>query len=370
MSPKTQKNPPRADEIEVSIFGPGFGECVVVHAGEGRWFVIDSCLDREGGKPSALVYFEEIGVNPSTSVELILATHWHDDHVAGIDQVVEASPNAKFWCSDALRCDEFLALLELKLTRRDIKFSRGADYIGRVVDRIGPDFNFALGGMRLYQQTSMISGVSTPIEVWSLSPSQFENFIAKRNLGALIVDQAGPQARIPDRNPNHTSVASAVLIGNCHILLGADLEETGDVRLGWSAVVSNPGRPQHLQASIFKVPHHGSVTAHHDETWLQLIASKSNAAVTPWRVANSTLPQGTDVERICERATAAYITRNRIFQGARRRSNMVQKLIPRSLRAVPKVPGHVRFRRAIAAQVDAWDVRLFDGADRLENFQP
>jgi len=315
------------------------------------------------------VYFDEIGVDPATSVELILATHWHDDHVAGIDQVVEASRKAKFWCSDALRCEEFLALLELKLTRRDIKFSRSADYMGRVVDLIGPDFNFALGGMRLYQQTSIISGVSTPIEIWSLSPSQYENLIGKRNLGALMVDQIGPQARIPDRNPNHTAVASAVLIGDCHVLLGADLEETGDLRLGWSAVVSNPGRPLHLRASIFKVPHHGSVTAHHDETWVQLIAPVSNAAVTPWMLGNRSLPQRTDVDRICERASAAYITRNRGFQRARRRSNMVQSLIPLSLRAVPKVPGHIRFRRPIAAHVDAWDVRLFDGADRLENFQ-
>jgi glyoxylase-like metal-dependent hydrolase (beta-lactamase superfamily II) len=133
-----QKSPPSADELEVSIFGPGFGECVLIHVGEGAWLIVDSCLDRDAGKPAALAYFDEIGTDPANSVELILATHWHDDHIAGIGQIVEACPQANFWCSDALRCEEFLALLELKLARRDIKFTRGAHFIGRVLDMKGP----------------------------------------------------------------------------------------------------------------------------------------------------------------------------------------------------------------------------------------
>lgn len=112
------KSPPRSDELEVSIFGPGFGECVLIHAGEGAWLVVDSCMNRSARKPAALAYFDEIATDPTKSVELILATHWHDDHVAGIDKIVEACPQARFWCSEALKCEEFLALLELKFTRR------------------------------------------------------------------------------------------------------------------------------------------------------------------------------------------------------------------------------------------------------------
>ena len=37
--------PPRTDELEVSLFGPGVGECVIVHLGAGEWMVVDSCLD-------------------------------------------------------------------------------------------------------------------------------------------------------------------------------------------------------------------------------------------------------------------------------------------------------------------------------------
>lgn len=46
--------PPKADELEVSVFGPGIGECVVVHAGAGEWMIVDSCVDRSSGLPVAL----------------------------------------------------------------------------------------------------------------------------------------------------------------------------------------------------------------------------------------------------------------------------------------------------------------------------
>ena len=39
---------PRRDEVEVTLFGPGYGESVVVHAGVDDWLVVDSCLDADG----------------------------------------------------------------------------------------------------------------------------------------------------------------------------------------------------------------------------------------------------------------------------------------------------------------------------------
>jgi hypothetical protein len=236
-----------------------------------------------------------------------------------------------------------------------------------VVDMIGSKFNFALGGMRLYQRNLVNGSVSLPVEMWALSPSQYENLIAKQNLGALIVSQTRPEARIPDRNPNHGSVASVVMVGNCHILLGADLEEPGDTRLGWSAVRSNPGRPN-LHCSIFKIPHHGSITAHDDTTWQQLVVPAPYAAVTPYSLAGKILPTSDDITRICQRTRSSYITKSRFHLRVRRSSNLVRKLLPVSLQAVTKIPGHILLRRLAGASPHTWHVQLFDGADRLENF--
>jgi hypothetical protein len=365
------RNHPPSDEIEISIFGPGFGECLLAHVGAGRWVIIDSCINRLVQKPAALEYFDAIGADPAASVDLILATHWHDDHVAGIDLVVEACPKAVFWCSDALQTPEFLALLELKLSRKDIKFTRGTAAMSRVVDILGQSksINFALAAMRIYQQNLIIDKKDVPVEMWTLSPSQAENMIAKQNIGALIESTTAPQARIPARNPNHSAVAAALMIGADHLLLGADLEEPGDPELGWSAVVANMNRPQNLKASVFKIPHHGSATAHHDETWTHLIEPKPVSAATPWYVGNNVLPKQSDIDRICSMSARAYISRSQVLTRSKRRQNVVQKLVPPSLRRLPEVPGQIRLRKQIFGPSPNWDVALFDGADELKNFQ-
>jgi len=42
---------PAADEIEVTLFGPGYGEAIAVHLGEGAWLLVDSCIDPESKAP-------------------------------------------------------------------------------------------------------------------------------------------------------------------------------------------------------------------------------------------------------------------------------------------------------------------------------
>ena len=65
---------PAFDQIEVSVIGPGYGECSLIHIGDGKWIIIDSCIDNTSEKPAALAYLEGIGVNPAEAVLLIFAT--------------------------------------------------------------------------------------------------------------------------------------------------------------------------------------------------------------------------------------------------------------------------------------------------------
>src|SRR5260370_27238866 len=67
-------------ELEVSLFGPGVGECVVVHLGLGEWLVVDSCVDPVSRKPVALNYLSELHVDVGKAVKQVVAKHWHDDH--------------------------------------------------------------------------------------------------------------------------------------------------------------------------------------------------------------------------------------------------------------------------------------------------
>ena len=59
---------PRSDEVEITLFGPGYGESVVVHAGGGEWLVVDSCL-RADGEPAALGYRCELNIDPAAAVK-------------------------------------------------------------------------------------------------------------------------------------------------------------------------------------------------------------------------------------------------------------------------------------------------------------
>ena len=66
---------PKAKEIEINIFGPGYGEGSVIHVGSNIWIIIDSCIDTASKEPVTLSYLRSIGVNPEESVRLIIATH-------------------------------------------------------------------------------------------------------------------------------------------------------------------------------------------------------------------------------------------------------------------------------------------------------
>ena len=80
--------PPKPDEIEISLFGRGYGECLILHLGLNKWIIIDSFNDPHSKQPIALDYLDFYGINPSDSVEQLILTHWHDDHIKGASQVL------------------------------------------------------------------------------------------------------------------------------------------------------------------------------------------------------------------------------------------------------------------------------------------
>jgi len=94
---------PKADEIEVTIFGTGYVECIVIHVGSGKWVIIDSCLD-DANKPASLSYLQSLGVSVETNVIAVSASHWHDDHIKGLAKTIilkrvkpQSFPSARLW---------------------------------------------------------------------------------------------------------------------------------------------------------------------------------------------------------------------------------------------------------------------------------
>ena len=99
--------PPDSKHVEVCVFGPNYGECILIHLGADNWIVVDSCTVGST-QPSALAYLESIKVDPAVGIKAIIATHWHDDHTRGLSKLIAAAPAAHLCIANALTQLEFL----------------------------------------------------------------------------------------------------------------------------------------------------------------------------------------------------------------------------------------------------------------------
>ncbi len=125
--------PPAESEIEISVFGPGFGESVVAHLGQKQWLVIDSCLNRDTGNPAALDYLNAIGV-PHENVVLVVASHSDSDHIRGLAAILRHCTGASFVTSAAMSSEEFRTLLGNWRAARVLAIKGGLDEMNEIYE--------------------------------------------------------------------------------------------------------------------------------------------------------------------------------------------------------------------------------------------
>jgi len=367
--------PPSKHEAEISIFGPGIGECIVIHLSQNTWMIVDSCLDRNTRTPIALQYLQSLGVNTATDVKLFVITHWHDDHIEGASGILSSCHNAKFVCSDALRCEEFVQFVRLYSQRGFIENS-GVDEFNRIFEVLKNRRNYArpellepgwaIADRRLLYCTK--NGHPSNVEVYSLSPSDAAITLALREIGQLLIPKVKtPKRRAIAQRPNHVSVALWVIVGDLHILLGSDLENHPDNRIGWQAVVLSANRPRE-RALVIKVPHHGSSNGYCKEMWEEMVSSNPIALLTPFASGVKPLPTETDIARIRAHTSQIYCTASPLGWRSPRRDSTVEKTIKefvRTRRLVYGPMGHIRVRIPIIKGFDEPNIELFNGAQLI-----
>ena len=355
------ETPPGIDEFELTLLGPGYGESIALHMGGGNWIVADSCLDSDG-TPGALRYLENIGLDPARAVKLIVASHWHDDHIRGMARMVEVCSEADFCCASALCREEFLALVGALEGRHFSAAGSGLREIHRVFSRLGE-----AGGRPVHALANRVVFQREDCKVWSLSPGDdvFQRFL--RSVGGLIPSKGKSKTRIPDLSPNEAAVALWIDTRHFALLLGADLEKHG-----WVTIVKSSGRPAG-RASVFKVPHHGSESADEPAVWRKMLESNPVAVLTPWRRGGRVLPSGRDAERILAATSCAYVS-NANAGSPRSGFDHGNKAVARTLResgARFRRPsfraGSLRLRRPLDARTP-WTVELFGDACHLEHY--
>lgn len=350
------QSPPPSDEIEISVFGPGFGESIVAHIGGGEWIVVDSC--RSNGSILPLEYLKQLQVPLDSAVRVVLATHWHNDHIRGLAQIVEQAASAQFYCSQALGSKELSTLTEI-WDETDHKASPAFEFlkIQQTLEAAGRSMDFASAHKTLWNRNGA--------EVIALSPSGDSIHRAYQSIASLVNEVAQTRGRSWAPSPNYNSVALWLRVGSVDVLLGADLEETSPCR-GWSVLLDSPV-PVPGKASAYKISHHGSHTGDHPAVWSQLLLPAPFAICTPFEKGRVRLPTGADVTRTLQYTPAAFITSVPHDYSRRRRTGTVNRTMleaTRSLKDMNHQPGHVRLRRKIDASAP-WNVELFGGARLL-----
>lgn len=351
---------PAANELEVSVFGPGRGECIVVHLGKGRWGVVDSCKNRGSGRPIALEYFDSIGVDVANEVRFVLATHWHDDHIGGLAEIVEAAASAEFHCSMALQADEFLQLVDLYDESSRMSHSGVLEFaaILRSLQRRrvkGQKFvspQWAIANRPVWEESDA--------RVVALSPSDADVSACQRAIASLLPNPGDFRRRVGSPGRNDGSVVLSVRVLNRTVLLGADLESLADPTRGWNAVVAGGFMSD---GTLVKIPHHGSVTSHHDGMWAEMLVDRPKAVITPFRNGRHSLPTEADVTRIGSLVEEAYISS--IASPKRtKRSSAVEKTIDNVVVSIAEIDpplGHVRGRATIGGE-ESWDIDCYGEA--------
>lgn len=325
--------------------------------------IVDSTLNPETREPASLDYLAQLGVSAVESVKLVVVSHWDDDHIGGIGRVVEQCSQAVVACSQALnRKDIFEFVFEQEAAGGAL--GSGLDEL-RTILRICHSRDTRIVWAKANLPLHPTPPGSAP-SVIALSPSEDA---VQRSIEALIEAATAMKSTVPRRyrapeGPNGASVVTLVRRGALAALLGADLENSTNPETGWDAVMSY-AKPD-LQPSLVKVPHHGSVGAHHDGMWAELAADQAMGIVTPWTKGSRSLPNEADLLRLRAVTGVLYLTATPSLARARKDPE-VRKLIKKvhgveieELRGW----GHVRARRRPTEE--AWRVDLDGDARRVD----
>jgi beta-lactamase superfamily II metal-dependent hydrolase len=360
-------NPPHPDEIELSLFGPGVGECAVVHLGRGQWMVVDSCLD-ENNIPVAISYLQQMGVDIRAQVKLIIATHWHDDHIRGLGRLCKVATSAQFACSAACSTKEFVTLVAANSRISFQSQSPGLAEFAEILDslksrsnkRASPD-HWACEGKRLFAHNDELA-----VEVHAISPSSHTMTDAHLKFARMLPEIGGQICRVPPLTPNSLSVALVVTTPGISFLLGADLEVGSDPNRGWHAVLNSSIRPQQ-RSSAYKVAHHGSENADTYRIWQQLLTNDRVAVLTPYCKGHKALPSADDINRIKRFTARVYVTAWPAFQKTTQRpgkDGLINRMAQRR-RSMHRRPGHIRIRVPVNGSFENHRVSLSDGAKEM-----
>lgn len=345
------KSKPKQGILEISVFGRGFGECIIIGCGNGDYVVIDSFQNDETKRPIALDYLESIGVDPASAIRRVVITHWHSDHIGMIAELIKVANSAQIVINPLFRSKKFLQyIFEGKAEEQEStkEFSKVLELVrgNRRALRI------AINGREIYG--------SDKLQITALSPQDGE--VINKYLPFLNGEEN--KTRREYRSDNLLSLVLLVKQKNGDgVLLGSDMEVVKDADIGWNGVLSNYSCANG-KSSVFKIPHHGSITGHKQEIWDNLLQDCPISFITVYNKGYK-LPTDDDISRINSLSGETYLVGNK---NKRDKQMMltVHKVCPeKEIEKVSTEIGLVRYRKPLDVESSKPVIECFGAAKKI-----
>lgn len=304
---------PSPEEIEISVFGPGYGESIVIHVpGEG-WGIIDCCTTMIDGKKVVLPlqYLKELYSDDIPDLSFIMLTHPHKDHYAGFSELIaEFSGKIKRAClyaGDSLR--EYTAYLSrLSVAEKNIPHFAKVYSAFHGLFKSGTQVRSLEELTTVFDTDTTIGSKNVPIKLIALSPSAKSKYDYNSILRASIPKSGMPFHPVADSSHNLVSVATLLKVGDLQFVFGSDLEVGEDDTMGWRCVLSNQDIPS-VAAKVVKVAHHGSKNAFHAPAWNEHSADgKPLSIITPFNRSTPQLPTDDGLDDIIQASAQCAVT--------------------------------------------------------------
>ena len=307
---------------EITLIGTagGYGESIVVHLGDNNWIVVDSCKDPNTGISLPLHYLTTIGVNVKSDVKMIICTHWHNDHIGGLSQLLEACLSSKFSFAPCTDLEKFRLFVGLD-QRKDSSNRSSTEFYDclKLSTERGNEI------IRAFQDRILLKLKPSGSSVISLSPSDATLTAYDHEISTLI-DEIRPERRVVIKSPNSKSVALLLCLGEHKAILGADLEVSVNDNEGWVNILdSSQVIDKEKPASFFKVSHHGSSNGHIDRIWNELLVKNPVAKLTTYNSSN--LPRKVMLDVFLKTTKNLYATAKAEVGKAKKRERSIEKAI-------------------------------------------
>lgn len=280
------------DAEEIIVFGKGVGESILFRIKGDKWIVIDSFIDPVSKNPIALEYLKYNGIDTQKIVGIV-CTHWDDDHICGISDIIAQSEKQLPFVLPIPLNDERIQQYITYNTHNEESAICEFVKVMRQRQKNRCKFFWAHSERILFGEESVNSGITFK----ALSPNdrQYEAF-----LQSIILPEANQEKKKTFSNENKISTVVYAKTDDESFLIGGDLENSPIG--GWQDICDH--YYENIKSNIFKIPHHGSATAYCEDVWVKMVKTPISIVT---RFNRSHLPKDDVLQTIVNNSGRTFV---------------------------------------------------------------